>query len=114
MVFTPTHQKTRFINIGDYKRRQYPVNRNHKQVTTHRNHLTPNVLLTVAGLGFYLKIILQFLAGIHKGPTAISKTITLKRTLIEFPDAIDPELSKTNQDKRPMTTVFLTKSGALS
>jgi hypothetical protein len=31
-----------------------------------------------------------------------------------FPDAIEPELSKTNQDKRPTITVLRTGSGAFS
>jgi hypothetical protein len=54
------------------------------------------------------------LAGLQSGPIAINNTIILMNALEAFPDAIEPELSKTNQDKTPVTTVLRTGSGALS
>jgi hypothetical protein len=42
------------------------------------------------------------------------KTIILMIAFEVFPDAIEPELSNTNQDKRPIITVLRTGSGALS
>lgn len=56
----------------------------------------------------------QALAGRQSGPTARSKTSTLKRALDEFPDAIEPALSKQNQAITPASTVRRTASGAAS
>lgn len=50
-------------------------------------------------------------AGNHRGPTAKSNTITLKKTLLTFPDAKEPKLSRTNQAHKPAKTDFLTPLG---
>lgn len=53
-------------------------------------------------------------AGFQSGPTANSRTITLKKAFEGLPEAIDPALSKQNQDKSPKRTALRTASGALS
>ena len=53
-------------------------------------------------------------AGRHRGPIATRRTRTLKAAFEAFPEAIEPALSRQNQESTPVTTVRRTASGAAS
>ena len=54
------------------------------------------------------------LAGHHKGPTPSTKKRTLNPAFELFPEAIEPALSRKNQERTPIKTARRTASGALS
>jgi hypothetical protein len=55
-----------------------------------------------------------YLADFHNGPTASKSTMILKNAFEGLPEAMEPALSRQNQENMPITTDLRTPSGARS
>ena len=93
----------------ELKNRNEEIEKKNSRIELQNKQLSDTINLKnrIFFLNFYSLVytkdftVFQFLSGTHKGPTAISRTITLKSAFETLPEAMEPKLSRTNQANIP-------------